>query len=356
MKKTWVFFMLRMTQLKYDKIGLFFSYVFPVLLLLGIGFPVELASNNKIGISYVQSELSPEGERFLARLAADDMVAAHAYKGGRAKAEEALRNNEIQHLLTERPASDGTPGGFELKSNSLRANAMTAIALVSILEDVSEALGGEARITRTSVEVSRRSSYLAVLLPGVIALTILTIGISGFGSVLLSEEGQGLYKNLKTIDVSPVPFLLGLFLSRLLVAYTVAIAMFAISVFVLGVPGEINFLLLFVVMSLGASMFLGIGLVIFAISPSRMAYSGIVNLVQMPMIILGGVFFSTTIFPEWLQPIAKYSPMAPFTTALRDLMFGGVGFHNMSVLYPSLATLSVWLVLMAILGRMKFRW
>ncbi|MEJ2418736.1 MAG: hypothetical protein P8Y45_17750 [Exilibacterium sp.] len=40
------------------------------------------------------------------------------------------------------------------------------------------------------------------------------IGLKGFGDVLIKEKHEGLFKNIKTIDASPVPFLSGLFLSR----------------------------------------------------------------------------------------------------------------------------------------------
>jgi ABC-2 type transport system permease protein len=41
MRKTWIFFNLRMPRLKSDKTALFFSAVLPILPLLGIGFPLE---------------------------------------------------------------------------------------------------------------------------------------------------------------------------------------------------------------------------------------------------------------------------------------------------------------------------
>jgi ABC-type multidrug transport system permease subunit len=207
-----------------------------------------------------------------------------------------------------------------------------------------------------TVPVSERSSYVAVLLPGVIALTLLVIGLSGFGSVLIEEESQGLYKNLKTIDASPVSFLSGLFLSRLLVAYTVAMCMFGVSVLVLDTPFDVNWLLLMIAMTLGSMVFLTLGLLVFLFCKTVMAFNGVVSVIQLPLIMLGGVFFSINLFPEWFRPLATYSPLAPFTSALRDLMFGGVGFANVSEIYPEFATMTVWLVLLLFVSKWKFRW
>ena len=349
MKTTWVFFKLRMKQLKYDKVALFFCYVFPVILLLGIGYPLEIAGGHKVKVSYLQGEMQATSLARLDALARNPLVHLAAFPGSREEAEVALKNDEIQHLLG---FADGA-GVLTVRSNSLEENRVGAVALSSLLR---EGGGAASDVRLESVEVSRRSSYLATLLPGVIAMTLLIIGLSGFGSVLIEEESQGLYRNLKTIDVSPVPFFSGLFLSRMLVAQTVAIGMFAVSVFGLGVPADINYLLLLLVVTLGAATFLGIGLLVFLCSRTVMAFNGVVSVIQVPLILLGGVFFSIATFPAWLQPLAEFSPLAPFTSALRELMFGDVGFHNIATLYPSLAVLTAWMVVTLLVARWKFRW
>lgn len=355
MRTVWVFFKLRMRQLRYDKVALFFCYVFPVLLLLGIGYPLEMAGDHKIKVSYLEAELDPAGKRVLDELDKQELVHVAAFPGNRTEAETALRNNDIQHLLTVAAPAGDRLASVAVDSNSLEENRVAAIALAAILRaDASGPAAVDVRLQ--NVEVSRRSSYLATLLPGVIAMTLLVIGLSGFGSVLIGEESLGLFKSLKTIDVSPTPFFAGLFLSRMLVAYSVAIAMLAVSVLGLGVSADINYLLLMLVVTLGAATYLSIGLIVFLFSRTVMAFSGIVSVIQVPMLLLGGVFFSITMFPKWLQPLAAYSPLAPFTSALRELMFGDVGFHNVSQLYPALLTLSVWMVVTLLMARWRFRW
>lgn len=356
MKKIWVYFKLRMVQLKYDKTGLFFSYVFPVLLLLGIGYPIEMANNSRIELTHVAGEVSPDVLRSLESLAGDGLVEFKAFAGDRAEAERALRDNEIHHLLAVRPGATPDAMRIVLHTNSLSENRIAVLALVGMLESAQAPGARIASIERRIVEVSPRSSYIAILLPGVIAMTLLIIGLSGFGSVLIEEESQGLYKNLKTIDVSPVAFFSGLFLSRLLVAYTVALSMFGVSALVLEVPTGINYPLLMVVVTLGCAMFLSMGLLLFLLCRTVMAFNGVVSVIQIPLVLLGGVFFSTATFPEWLRPFADYSPLAPFTSALRDLMFGGVGFSDIPQLYPSVIAMIAWLAVFLSLSKWKFRW
>lgn len=355
MRMVWVFFKLRMRQLRYDKVALVFCYVFPVVLLLGIGYPLALSGNQKIKVSYLETEIAPAGKPLIEALDNHELVHAIPFVGERVQAEAALRNNEIQHLLSVSGSSAGGPANVTIGSNSLEENRISAIALASIMK-TSPSGSSVAEVRLQNVEVSRRSSYLATLLPGLIGMTMLIIGLSGFGSVLIGEESAGLFKNLKTIDVSPTPFFAGLFLSRLLIAYSVVAGMLAVSVFGLGVSPDINYPLLLLAVTLGAATYLGIGLIVFLFSRSVMAFSGIISFIQLPILLLGGAFFSIKLFPSWLQPIAEHSPLAPFTSMLRELMFGGVGFHNVSQLYPALITMSIWMVVILLLARLRFRW
>lgn len=355
MKTVWVFFKLRMRQLRYDKVALVFSYVFPVVLLLGIGYPLEMSGNHRIKVSYLEAETLPAGRHVVDGLAEEELVHMAVFTGHRQEAEIALKNNEIQHLLKADQAADGGRANITVESNSLEENRIAAIALASLLrQHPSGAAAADVRLR--TVEVSRRSSYLATLLPGLIGMTMLIIGLSGFGSVLIGEESQGLFKNLKAIDVSPTPFFAGLFLSRMVVAYSVVVGMLAVAVLALGVSPYMNYLLLLLAVTLGAATYLGIGLIVFLFSRSVMAFSGIVSFIQLPMLLLGGAFFSIKLFPEWLQPIAEHSPLAPFTSILREVMFGGVGFHNMSQIYPALITMVIWMVTILLLARWRFRW
>jgi len=147
-----------------------------------------------------------------------------------------------------------------------------------------------------------------------------------------------------------------LFISRMLIAYTVVSALYMLGVLVFGIPLDVNYVLLLLVITLGCVAFLGLGLALAAISPSVTAFNGIVNFVQMPFIILGGVFFSVSAFPEWLQVFARLMPLTQLNIAMRELLFNSVGFGDMSRLLPQIAVLSGWSLLAFVIVRLRFRW
>jgi ABC-2 type transport system permease protein len=358
MKKTWVFFKLRMLQLKSDKTALFFCYVLPVILLLGVGYPLQMRDDAKIAVWYSGVAAEPSSAAMAAYLGKHKLINLQPYADTKISPKAALESNQIKHYLEFRDTrSDSDPKypGIQLYANTLPENRIENVALQGILDDYFRG-PVTAAPQQQEIATSRNASYLMILLPGVIGMTLLIIGLNGFGAVLIEEEHRGLFKNIKTIDASPVPFLAGLFISRMLIAYSVVFALYMLGVLVFGIPLNVNYLLMLLVITLGCVSFLGLGLVLATVSPSVTAFNGIVNFVQMPFIILGGVFFSVSAFPEWLQAVARLMPLTQLNFAMRELLFNSVGFGDMSRLLPQIAVLSGWSLLAFIIVRLRFRW
>jgi len=349
MRKTWIFFKLRMLQLRSDRTALFFCYVLPTLLLLCVGYSLQVTGGPKIVVFYAEAAPNASGQALVDYLRQLPLLKLQRYVDAKTQARIALESNDIKHYL-QIGAS-----GYGLYSNSLAENQVENVALEGILAAY---LGshGESPLTVQTVTSAKPTSYLVTLLPGLIGMTLLIIGLSGFGAVLIAEKHHGLYKNLKTIDVSAVPFLAGIFASRLLLSYSVALVLFVPAVLVFGISVQVNYLLLGFVITLGCVAFLGLGLMLSALSPSLSAFSGIVNMVQVPLVVLGGVFFSVNAFPSWLQAIANALPLAQLNMAMRHVLFDSVGFGNISLLYPQIAALTVWCVLTLAIARVKFKW
>lgn len=347
MRRSWIFFKLRMLQLKADKSALFFCYVMPIGLLLLIGYPMQMRSDARIDVYYEMSEQG--GRELIGALQASPLLNVRPYEAGEEAARAALERNEIKHYLTL------DSSGYRLHENSLPENRIENIALRSLIEDQLREPRDPGFIAQT-LDSEQPTSYLETLLPGLLGMTLLIIGLGGFGAVLIAERQHGLYRNIKTIDVSPAPFLAGLFASRLVVCYSVAVALVLLSILMFGVSTQVNFVLLAIVITLGCGAFLGLGLMLSTLSPSVSAFNGIVNVVQMPLVVLGGVFFSISVFPDWLQGIANVLPLTQLNSAMRSILFESVGFADISQLLPQLASLAAWCVLTLGVARVTFKW
>lgn len=358
MSKTWVFFKLRMLQIKYDKTALFFCYVLPVLLLLGVGY----VGDSRIAVAYSGDAGSPAAKALVAYLDKHELIKLERYDDADTPAREALENNQIKHYLefdAKTAAATGAAGArppAQLYANSLAENRVENTALQGVIDGYYRKGAAPVGLQQETLAIGKFGSKIISLLPGLIGMTLLIIGLNGFGALLIEEEHHGLFKNIKTIDVSPVPFLAGLFLSRLLIAYSVAVALYALGVFVFGVPFNINYLLLLFVVTLGAVSFLAMGLAFATISPSVTAFTGITNFVQMPLILLGGVFFSVEALPEWVQVIAVGTPLAQFNAAMQGIVFDSMGFSDLPKLLPYIGGLLGWSALALLIARLRFRW
>lgn len=356
MKRSWIFLKLRLLQLKYDKTALFFVYVLPVLLLLGIGYPLQMKGKPTIELAYSDLAGTPASAELVRGLQAQALVHLQPYATAGVTAAQALERNDVKHYL-ELSAAPGASGGFvaSLYANSLGENQVENTAIRAIVDQSLAALHAPA-VQAREVPTTRYTSYVVTLLPGVIGMTLLIIGLNGFGSVLIEEEQHGLYKNIKSIDASPLPFLTGLFASRLLASYSVAVSLLLVGTVVFGIPTDVNYGLLLLVVTLGCVAFLGLGLMLATLSPSVAAFQGIQSFVQIPLVMLGGVFFSVSAFPGWLQVFTRLSPLTQLNTAMRELLFNSVGIHNLGQISIEVAGLGAWCALTLVLGWLKFKW
>jgi ABC-2 type transport system permease protein len=358
-RKTWIFLKLRLLQLRSDKTALFFCYGLPVLLLLFIGYPMQMNAKPAITLAYADLAGSEASAALLERLQGHALVRLQPYAEHEVPAAQALASNHLKHYLELRAGSAGgmAKGAVvaDLYANSLSENQVENTAIRAIVDESLGALQAPAAQLR-EVHTDRYTSYLVTLLPGVIGMTLLIIGLNGFGAVLIEERQHGLYKNIKSIDASPLPFLAGLLVSRMLVAYSVAVPLLLIGVLFFGMPADVDYALLLLVVTLGCVAFLGMGLVLATISPSTTAFSGIVNAVQMPFIILGGVFFSVSAFPGWLQSVTQLMPLTQLNTAMRQLLFESVGFHNVAQISTEIGVLVAWCAFTLVFARLRFKW
>jgi ABC-type polysaccharide/polyol phosphate export permease len=104
---------------------------------------------------------------------------------------------------------------------------------------------------------------------------------------------------------------------------------------------------------LGAVMFAGIGLLIACRANTIEAVSGLMNLVQLPMWIASGVFFSSERFPDAAQPFIRALPLTALINSLRTVMLEGASLASQ---LPRIGIMLAWAIVSFILALLWFRW
>jgi ABC-type polysaccharide/polyol phosphate export permease len=77
------------------------------------------------------------------------------------------------------------------------------------------------------------------------------------------------------------------------------------------------------------------------------------NVAMLPMWIFSGVFFSSSRFPDAVQPLIRALPLTAVIDALRATMLRGAGLTE---LLPEFAVITAWMLGSFLLAIRLFRW
>jgi ABC-type multidrug transport system permease subunit len=162
-----------------------------------------------------------------------------------------------------------------------------------------------------------------------------------------------LIKRMLATPMRPRDFLLSFVLMRgLFVAIEVPL-LFAFGWLAFGVRIVGSPLFLLAVSFLGAFTFGGLGLLVACRAQNTQTVGGLMNLVMMPMFIASGVFFSTSNFPDAMQPALRVLPLTALNDSLRAVVTEGAGLADIS--RPLLVLVS-WAVASYAAALKWFRW
>jgi ABC-type polysaccharide/polyol phosphate export permease len=320
----------------------FWVFAFPVLmtLALGIAFRTSGTARSRIGV-----EDGPHAAEVTAALArsADLEIVPIAP----ADADAALRRGKVAVLV--RAAADGPP---VLLSDPTRPESRLAhLATVDALERAA----GRADVAHPRVEpvVRPGSRYIDFVLPGLIGLNLLSTGFWGIGFAIVNWRQQKLLRRMSATPMRRSDFLLALMIARLiwLVLEVGLIVAFGALVFGTAVRG--SWLAFVLVTLLSTATFSALGLLIAVRARTIEAVSGLMNVVQLPMWLLSGTFFSSERFPAVMQPLIQALPLTAVNNALRAIMNEGAGLAGVM---PSIALLAGWGVVSFFAALKWFRW
>jgi ABC-type multidrug transport system permease subunit len=322
--------------------AVFWTYGFPLLMALVLGFafgegrqePVRIAVSSAPPAALRSALLEAGG----GRIAVEELDPAAAHR--------ALTLGIVDLVVSgtpDRPVFDLDPrrSGSELArlhaERALRRSAGTLPPLVEEIREVDEP----------------GDRYIDFLIAGLIGMNLLGAGMYGIGYNVVLMRSNKLLRRLSVTPMRRSEFLAAFLLSRTLLALPPPLVVLAFGMLVFGVPVHGSWPALLGFTLLGALAFAGIGILVASRARTTESVSGLINLVTMPMWLLGGIFFSNERFPAVLQPLVQAMPMTHFTDGMRGIMLGS--FEPWQVLVSSLVLALVTLASFAAAIRL-FRW
>ena len=335
-----------------DRVAMFWTMAFPVILLLGFGTIFRDSAGPKLTVVRVATLAPGARDAALDQALVDLQLKVVALS--RAEAETRWARGETAAQLEP----DGE--GYRLRLNSyLMAQAGATAGLVNQAWLVAQArLSGGPEPLRIPIQVEspgrkRSANYASFLLPGLLGLNLVSMGLFSVGMVNVSYREKGKFRRLA---VTPLPkwiFLLGQVLHRLTVTVVQAAILLLVGYLVFGIANQGSFLNLTLIMALGTGCFMAFGFALSGFAETSEGYAAISNLVFFPLMMLSGVYFTLDSAPAWLQHVVAGMPLAPFLKALRAVFNDGAGLAGHGL---GLGIVATWGLAAFLLAVKRFRW
>ncbi|HXW92245.1 MAG TPA: ABC transporter permease [Terriglobales bacterium] len=307
--------MARMNELKREPEVIFWVFVFPLLLALGLGVAFRNKPADVMSIAIVNGAGAQQALDLLQRSPQKTAIhpnvlsaaqAAQGFRLGKYDLVVEVRGRETLHYLFD-PA----------RPESVLAKAQ--------VDDALQAAAGRQNPLPTSTATSSEpgSRYIDFVIPGLIGMNVMNAAMWGIGFAIVEMRQRKLLKRFVATPMRRGDFLAALASSRLLlmIAEVGLLLGFGVLVFHMRVLGSVLTILL--VGAIGALGFAGIGLLTASRAQKIESVSGLINVVMMPMWIFSGVFFSYERFPAVIQPLIKVLPLTALNDALRASILEG---------------------------------
>lgn len=310
-----------------NKIGLFFSLVFPIILILLFG-SIFSGSGGPIQV-YVQNQDSPSpgpSGGFVTALNSTNVVRTVLVDN---------TTNFSQYLLNHSATAGvvipkGFSADFKLGQRvnvtvyTNPADTSSGIVIATVNEVVNyfnlNRTGGTPVIGTQSLPIASQSyKYIDFLVPGLIGFTVLTSPM--FSLVNISSD----YKKTKLFkQLSLTPLTKGEWLTSKIIWYTLLsiisyLLMTFVGITLFGAHVGITPLVLpFLV--IGPLLFVSLGMLVGTLTKSVESAAVVGNLITFPMMFLSGTFFPVSTMPQYLQSFAHILPLFYIIDGLNQVM------------------------------------
>jgi ABC-2 type transport system permease protein len=336
----WQISLTKIRELLREPEALFWVFIFPILLALALGIAFRSSGPEEVAVGVQAGEGSQTIERALERAEGLRPVVLDVDQ-----ARERLRTGRVTLVVI--PGETLTYWYDPTRPESEAARRAVDDALQR------DAGRTDVFVANTQEMTEKGSRYIDFLIPGLLGMNIMGTGMWGIGFYIVTARQNKLLKRLVATPMRRSEFLLGQIFGRLfLLVFEVGILLLLANL-IFDVPVRGSLVALGLVSVLGAMTFAGMGLLVASRAKTVEGVSGLMNLVLMPMWILSGVFFSTSRFPEVMQPVVQALPLTALNDALREVMLDGTSLFS---LLDEVALTAAWGVAAFGVALWVFRW
>ncbi len=317
-----------------SKVGAFFTFAFPILLILLFGaifsasgtqkvsLPVQNLDGGSLSVAYL-NELNNTTLVSMKMIPADENITNY------------INDNSLS-LALQIPANFGSKITDGLGSN------YSGPVIVTIYGDKSQSTFGTAvaAVEAASVSFNYNLSrtlplvapgvqglkegyqFLDYFLPGVVGITVMTNSLFSMSSICAEYRQRGFFKLLATTKLRKHEWLISKFVFFSIILILSLLTTFAVASAAFGTHSTITLLALAMIPA-GAFLFVSLGMLLGVAIKDPESGVAVANAIGFPMMFLSGSFFPLDMMPHFLQVVAAALPLTYFNNGLRDTMVYG---------------------------------
>ena len=335
---------MRMLEMWREPEVIFWVFVFPLLLALGLGIAFRGKPPDVTMIAIVDGPGAQQVVSLVDR--SGQHASIHADVVSAPVARDGFRLGKYALVVSMDDA------GIHYRFDPARPESL--LARTQVDDALQTADGRKNPIATTNTVASEPGArYIDFLIPGLLGMNLMNSGMWGIGFAVVEMRQRKLLKRFVATPMRRSDFLLALTSSRLILMVIEVGLLLSFGVLVFHMPLQGSIVSVILLGSLGAITFGGVGLLTACRAQKIESVSGLINLVMMPMWIFSGVFFSYDRFPAIAHPFIKALPLTALNDALRATIIEGATLGSQS---GRLLVLAIWGGVSFILALRWFRW
>jgi ABC-2 type transport system permease protein len=320
-----------------SKIGTFFTFGFPILLILLFGAIFSGTEDLTISLHVQDKDDSMMSKTFIEIMNGTGVVDIK-YIPMDADIEQYISDNSLtvallipegfQENFTKYNRSNLPPGivfnvtlyGEQTQTTYSIAQAVVAGSIDGLNDqrfENAKAIGME-----TASVTPEEFEYIDFFLPGVVGFTIMATPMFAMASICTEYRTRGYFKLLGSTPLTKSEWLISKVLWFMFVIFLSFALMLIVGIAAFGLKVALTLEAIVIVM-VGTILFTSLGMLIGSVTKNPETSAAIANAIMFPMMFLSGTFFPLESMPGYLNTIASVMPLTYINNGLRDTMIYG---------------------------------
>lgn len=195
--------------------------------------------------------------------------------------------------------------------------------------------------------------YIDYLLPGIIAMTIMQLGVFSVAFGFISFKTSGALRRMQATPLHPINFLAAQSITRIIIGVMQVLILLGIGVYAFNMHLIGSLFNMLVMALIGTITFLAFGFGIAGWAKDENQAAPVANLVSFPMLFLSGTFFPREAFPEYLKRITDVLPLTFLADGLRQIANEGA---SLWAVRGDILGLAIWALIAFVIAVRVFKW